>query len=175
MKKTYTSKAAAKPFEEAVQAGKQTFDAFVKAGNEAAAKGYEQAVQMTQEQVAKANSAFIKGCEDIQGFGKENVEAFVQASTIFAKGAEQISKQVMALTQSSMQSSVSTAKALMGCKTLRDVIDLQADFARSNFDSLVAEGTKLSEMSFKVTNDAIAPIQARVNLAVEKLTKPIAA
>ena len=68
-----------------------------------------------------------------------------------------------------------TAKALMGCKTLRDVIDLQADFARSNFDALVAEGTKLSETSFKLTNEAIAPIQARVTVAVEKLTKPIAA
>jgi phasin family protein len=175
MRKSYGSKAAAKPFEDAVQAGKQTFDALVKAGNEAAAKSYEQAVQITQEQVAKANSAFIKGYEDMQGFGKENVEAFVQASTILAKGAEQISKQVMALTQSSMQNSVSTAKALMGCKTLRDVIDLQTDFARSNFDALVAEGTKLSELSFKLTNEAIAPIQARLNVAVEKLTKPVAA
>lgn len=174
MKKTST-KSAAKPFETATFAGKQAFDALVKVGNDVAAKGYEQAIQLTQENVAKANSAFIKGYEDIQGFGKGNVDAFVQASTVFAKGAEQISKQLMALTQNSMQSSVVTAKALMGCKTLRDVIDLQADFARSNFDTLVAEGTKLSEISFKVTNDAIAPIQARVNVAVEKLTKPIAA
>ena len=175
MKKTQNAKAAAKPFQNAAAAGKQTIDAFVKAGNDATAKGYEQAVQMTQANVAKANSAFIKGYENFQGFGKENVDAIVQASTIFAKGAEQISKQVMALTQSSMQSSVVTAKALMGCKTLRDVIDLQAGFARSNFDSLVAEGAKLSELSYKVTNAAIAPIQARVTVAVEKLTKPIAA
>jgi hypothetical protein len=40
---------------------------------------------------------------------------------------------------------------------------------------MVAEGTKLGEMSFKVANDAIAPIQARVNVAVEKMAKPIAA
>jgi len=173
MKKT-SAKATAKPFENVNFAGKATYDALMKAGNQAAAKGYEQAVQMTQENVAKANSAFIKGYEDIQGFGKGNVDALVLAGTVFAKGAEQISKQLMALTQSSMQSSVVTAKALMGCKTLRDVIDLQADFARSNFDTLVAEGAKLSEISLKVTNEAIAPIQARVNVAVEKLTKPVA-
>jgi phasin family protein len=125
--------------------------------------------------VAKANSAFIKGYEDIQGFSKENISALVEAGTIFAKGAEAISKQVMALTQSSMQSSVGAAKAMLGCKTLREAIDLQADYARSNFDAMVAEGTKLGEMSFKVANDAIAPIQARVNVAVEKMAKPIAA
>jgi phasin family protein len=166
---------SANPFEGAVETGKETFDLFVKTGTEAAQKGYEQAVQMTQDQVAKANSAFIKGYEDIQGFSKENISALVEAGTIFAKGAEAISKQVMALTQSSMQSSVGAAKAMLGCKTLREAIDLQADYARSNFDAMVAEGTKLGEMSFKVATDAIAPIQARVNLAVEKMAKPIAA
>jgi len=163
------------PFEGAVGTGKETFDLFVKTGTEAAQKGYEQAIQLTQEQVAKANSAFVKGYEDIQGFGKQNLDALVEAGTILAKGAEAISKQVLALTQNSMQSSVGAAKAMLGCKTLREAIDLQADFARSNFDALVAEGTKLGEMSFKVANDAIAPIQARVNVAVEKLAKPIAA
>ena len=175
MKKSQTAKAAAQPLEEAVVVGKQALDAMVKAGTEACTKGYEQAVQMTQDHVTKANSAFVKGYEDIQGLSKETIDAFVQASTIWAKGAETISKQVMALTQNSMQSSVVTAKAILGCKTLRDVIDLQADYTRSNFDTLVAEGTKLSEMSFKVANDAIAPIQARVSEAVEKLTKPVAA
>ncbi len=171
-KKTFK---AAKPFEDAVAVSKETLDMFVKSGTEAAQKGYEQAVQMTQEHVTKANSAFIKGYEDIQGFGKQNLDALVTAGTIWAKGAEAISKQVMALTQNSMQSTVGAAKAMLACKTLREVIDLNADFARSNFDALVAEGTKLSEMSFQVANDAIAPIQARVNVAVEKLAKPLAA
>jgi len=175
MKKSQSAKAATKPLEDAMFVGKEAFDVFLKAGSEAAAKGYEQALGLTREQVAKANSAFMKGYEDAQGFGKENVDAFVQASTIFAKGAEQISKQMMALTQSSMQSSVSTAKAMLGCKTLRDVIDLQTGFAKSSFDSLMAESAKLSELSMKVTNDAIAPIQARVTVAVEKLAKPVAA
>lgn len=175
MKKSQSAKAAAKPFEDAVVVGKEAFGVFLKAGGEAAAKGYEQALGLTREQFAKTNSAFLKGYEDAQGFGKENVDALVQASTIFAKGAEQISKQMMALTQNSMQSSVVTAKALLGCKTLRDVIDLQTDYARSSFDSLMAEGAKLSELSMKVTNEAIAPIQARVTVAVEKLAKPIAA
>ena len=59
----------------------------MKSGTEAAQKSYEQAVQMTQEHVTKANSAFVKGYEDIQGFGKQNIDAFVAAGTIFAKGA----------------------------------------------------------------------------------------
>ncbi len=180
MKKS--TKAAAKPVADVFAApfanGTQNLDALMKAftgGAFSGGKGYEQAVEITKEQVAKANAAFLKGYEDVQGFGKGNVDAFVQASTLFAKGAEQISKQMMALTQNSMQSSAATAKALLGCKTLRDVIDLHADYTRSSFDTLVAEGTKLSELSMKVANESAAPIQARVTIAVEKLTKPLAA
>lgn len=171
MKKSQNAKAAAKPFEDAVEVSKATLDAFVKVGTEAASKSYEQAVELTREQVGKASNAFIKGYGDIQGLGKGNLDAVVEAGTLWAKGAEQIGKQVMALTQNSMQSSVVTAKALLGCKTLREVMDLQADYTRSNIDALVNEGTKLSELSFKVANDAIAPIQARVSETVEKLTK----
>ncbi len=171
MKKS--TKTAAKPAKAAFVPGTEGLDALLKAF--AGGKSYEDAVALTQEQVQKANAALLKGYEDAQGFGKGNVDAFVQASTVFAKGAEQISKQMMALTQNSMQSSVVTAKAFLGCKTLRDVIDLHADYTRSSFDTLVAEGTKLSELSLKVANESAAPIQARVTLAVEKFAKPIAA
>jgi phasin family protein len=171
MKKSQSGKPTAKQFDDAVQVSKATIDAFVKVGTEAASKGYEQAVELTREHVGKASTAFIKGYGDIQGLGKGNMDAVVEAGTVWAKGAEQIGKQVMALTQNSMQSSVVTAKALMGCKTLREVLDLQAGFARSNFDALVNEGTKLGELSMKVANETIAPIQARVSATVEKLTK----
>jgi phasin family protein len=164
-----------KPYEEMFSTGKDSVETFVKVGTEAAAKGYEQAVTMSRDHFAKANTYFFKGYEDMQGFGKENLDAVIEAGTIFAKGAENIGKQMMSLTQGSVETSVNTAKALMGCKTLREVMDLQADYARSSFDALVAEGTKLSELSIKVANDAIAPIQARVTVAVEKLSKPIAA
>jgi phasin family protein len=74
-----------------------------------------------------------------------------------------------------METSAQAAKALMGAKTLREAVDLQTDLAKSNFDKFIAESTKLSEMSVKVANEAFEPINARVNVAVEKLLKPIAA
>lgn len=39
----------------------------------------------------------------------------------------------------------------------------------------VAEGTKVSEMSLKVANESVEPIQAQFNVVVEKMMKPIAA
>ena len=74
-----------------------------------------------------------------------------------------------------MEHAASTAKALVGVKSLREAVDLQTDFAKGNFDKIVAESTKLSETAVKVANDAMEPITARVNVTVEKLFKPLAA
>lgn len=164
----------AKVLENAVAAGKETIETVLKAGTEATQKGFEQAVAMTQEQVAKASTAFFKGYDDLTVFSKENVEAVVRAGSIYAKGVEELGRAVVTLTQTQVESTVAAAKAAMGCTTLRQIVDLNTDLAKTSFDKIVAEGSKLSEMSMKVANEAFQPIQARVNVAVEKFAKPAA-
>lgn len=142
---------------------------------EASAKSFDQAVQITKEQVEKAAQMAFQRYDEMTVFSKENVDAVVKSGTVFAKGFEDIAKAFMSLAQQNLEASVGAAKAVMGCTTLRQVVDLQTETAKSQFDKMVAEGNKLSEMSLKVANEALEPIQARVNLAVEKFVKPVAA
>lgn len=123
----------------------------------------------------KMSENLFKSYGDLAGFGKGNVEAVVKSSTIVARGFEELSRQFMALAQSNMEHSVAAAKAALNCTTLKQIVDLQSDFAKTTFDKLVSEGNKLSEMSYKMTNEAIEPLQARVTLAVETFGKPLAA
>ena len=136
---------------------------------------FENITTGSREQFEKASQSAYKSFEDISKFQKDNWEAFVAASQIAAKGAETIGRAWMALTQEAMENAASTAKALIGAKTLREAVDLQQDFAKTNFDKFVAESTKLSEIGVKVANEAFEPITARVNVAVEKILKPVAA
>ena len=66
-------------------------------------------------------------------------------------------------------------QALLAARTLREAVDVQTDWAKTSFDKVVAESTKLSEISVKVANEAAEPINARFNAAIEKLLKPMAA
>ena len=166
---------ALKPVEAAITSGKEQFESFAKAGAEAAKKGYEQAVAMTKEQVEKVSEAVFKGYDQFSTMNKDTLEAVVASGNIVAKGVEGFSKEVFALAQSSFETSMNAAKAFMGVKTMREAIDLQADLSRSQFDKLMADSTKLAEMSVKVANEAFQPIQARVNVAIEKMLKPVAA
>lgn len=135
----------------------------------------EQAMQFTKEHMDKASDTFFKSFDDMAVFNKGNVDAVVKSSTIVARGAEELSRHVMTLFQSNLEQSVATARAAMGCTTLKQVVDLQSDLAKTAFDKAVSESSKISELSMKVANEAIEPIQARVSLAVEKFIKPVAA
>jgi phasin family protein len=116
----------------------------------------------------------IKGYDEFTAISKANLDALVQANKVFAKGVENISKEVLSLTQSSLESAATAAKAIFAAKTLKDMVELNAEFTRTHFDKLVANSTKLSEMSVKLATDAFAPITARVTVAVEKAVKPAA-
>lgn len=148
------------------------FETTVQAAQQAAAKNVEQTMAYTKEQVDKMGKQVFQAYGDVAAYNKENVEAVVQSGTVFAKGLETLSKAVMAYTQAQYEQGVTVAKAMMGVKTMRELVDLQSEYARTSFDAMVAEATKVSEISVKVANEAIEPLSARVNATVEKMAKP---
>lgn len=154
---------------------KNTMDEIAARSAEFAQKGYDQMLGSTREQLEKASVSAFKTYEEMSKFQKDNYEAYMAASTILAQGVENIGKAWVAFTQQNMENAAQTAKALLGAKTLREAVDVQSDWAKANFDKFVAESTKLSELSVKVANEAYAPINARLNVAVEKMLKPVAA
>ncbi len=163
---------AAKPVD-AMTASKETVEAVVEAGTAAATKGYDQAVAMTKEQVEKTSKAMFEGYGDISDIGQQNYEAMVKSGTICAKGFETIGQEMMEFTRSSIEGNVSAAKAIMGAKNIKEMVDLQSEFARKSIDQAVAEYSKLTEMSMKLASDAMAPLQARVEDTTGKIWKPV--
>jgi phasin family protein len=169
------AKDAMKPVEEAVAAGRDVVETVYKAGAEAAQKGYEQAVEMTRQQIEKSRAAWSTKVEELNDISKQNLEAIAQSSQIVAKGAEEVGQHMAALVQAAVERQVGATKALLGCKSLREVFEVQNGLARENIHGLMSEGAWLSEMSVKTASKAMEPIQGRVTVTVEKLFQPIAA
>jgi phasin family protein len=144
-------------------------------GFETATKSYERLFGATKDQVEKASTTVFKTYEDLSKFSKENMDAYVAAGSTVAKGFETIGKAWATFAQETFEASTQVAKALLSAKTLREAVDVQTDFAKTTFDKLVAEGTKATEISVKVANEAAEPINARLNATIEKFLKPVAA
>lgn len=175
VKKSASAKAAMDSVEAVASKQKETIEAAVKVGTEAMGKGYEQAYSMTKDQFEKANEMAFKSYDEIADFGKENVEAVVASSNIVAKGAEVIGKEVAAFAQAAAESNMAIAQKMFTVKNPQEFFDLQSQWAKQSFDALLGETTKLQDLSTKIANESSAPISARVNAAVEKIAKPIAA
>ncbi len=166
---------AMKPVEAAVAASTDTLEAVVKAGTQAATKGYEQAVAMTQEQVEKASSSVFDGYEEAATLGKENMDAYVVSSTVVAQGFEAFGKEVISFAQAAVEANMAAAQALVAAKSFQEVIELQSEYSRNSIDSVVAESAKLTDISIALAHDAMEPLQTRVTVTVEKMIKPLAA
>jgi phasin family protein len=130
-------------------------------------------IETTQEQFAKAAETHFKAADEMAAFGKSNVEAFIQAGTIFFQGFEEIARTFVGITQAQVESSMTAAKSLIAAKTVTEVTDLQNAYAKSTFDHAVSEATHLSELAIKITNEAIEPLSARVTATIEHISKPV--
>ena len=150
-----------------------------------AAKTVEATVTNIKEGVAKANAGFeatqskmkegvekaMKTAEELVAFNQGNIEALVKASQIWASGMQDLSKSLAAAAQASLDEGMAAMKALTSVKSLKDAFELQSSFARSALEKSLAESGKLTDASFKLTEQALAPITARVTVAVEKFAK----
>jgi len=123
------------------------------------------------ESVAKAQTAALKSYEDMVGFGKDAVDVWVQASTIFSRGFHDIGNTVIGIAQCVVEDNVTASKQFLAAKTIRDVVDLQTSFSRAQFDRLVSEGSHLSDLSVKLVEESLAPLGQKVNAVIDKLVK----
>ena len=150
-----------------------------------AATGIDDTVSTIKEGVAKATAGFeatqakmkegvekaMKTTEELVAFSQGNIEALVKSSQIWATGVQDLSKTFAAAAKASLDESMAAFKALTSAKSLKDAFELQSSFARSALEKSLAESGKLTDASMKLTEQALAPITARVTVAVEKFSK----
>src|SRR5271166_503793 len=148
----------------------------VKRGGEAAGAAFRQAAVAVSDAAEKGQKqatqsmAKVKTAEEFVSFNQGNLEALIKSGQILATGMQDLGKQVAATAQARLKESMATFKALGSVKSVKEAIDLQTTYARSSINKAMADTGKLTDASFKLAEQAIAPLTARVTLAVEKLT-----
>ncbi len=169
---------AIEPVEAAVKASKETVETFVKTNTAVAKKGVEKAVAMSEEQyavVAKASADAVKGYEDMVAFSKSNIDAIVKSNEILSSGVKEINSSIYSLAKSNLEQSVALAQKIMTCTTIAEIVELQSDVAKNQYTKAVEESRKLSDQTIKLAEQASKPIAERMTVAVETMSKPIAA
>jgi phasin family protein len=116
--------------------------------------------------------SMMKTTEELVAFGQANMEAFVKSGQIWSAGMQDLTKHIASSAKASFDESVSTFKALSTVKSVKEAMDLQSTFAKSALEKMMAESNKLTDASIKLTEETLAPITARVSVAVETFKAP---
>lgn len=119
--------------------------------------------------------ANVPNIQDAVEFSQGNVEAVMKSGEIFSKGVQDLNAMWMDTAKVALEEQAATAKSAMECRSLPDMVELQSDLAKVNYDKALEGGRKFSDASLKVLEEATEPLAERVSLAVEKYAKPIAA
>lgn len=135
---------------------------------DAAEKGQAYFAEFSAKAKAAAEKS-AKAFEDINEFGKGNVEALVESGKIAAKGLETLGQDYADYARKQFEGTTAALKGFAAVKSPTEFFKLQADFVRGQFDSFVAESSKNTEAVLKLAGDVAKPISNRVALAAEKI------
>ncbi len=81
---------------------------------------------------------------------------------------QDLSQTFAAAARASLDETISTFKAMSGVKSVKEAMDLQAKLVRSAMEKAVAQTGQVTDSSMKLSEQALAPISARLSLAAEK-------
>jgi hypothetical protein len=113
--------------------------------------------------------------DELAELGRQNLSAVMKANEAFSEGLEAIGKELVGYARTSFEQASHAATALLGAKTLEEVVQLNADLARAGAELLLKRSAKLSEMGMSVATQTLAPLGSRVEAAFALATRSQAA
>ncbi|MCZ6894725.1 MAG: phasin family protein [Gammaproteobacteria bacterium] len=99
------------------------------------------------------------------------MESVLNAAGAMARGCEALGTEWMNYAKTSLEDGVATSKALMSCKSVDEVVKIHSGYVIYALDSCLAESVKLSEMSIKLANEIVEPLNSGFAVAIEELAR----
>jgi phasin family protein len=127
------------------------------------------------EQARAALEKNAKIVEELTELTRGNVEALVASSKVAAKGVEALGQEAAEYGRKSFEEVSTAFRTFAEVKSPTDLFKLQSEFAKSQFDSIVAESSKLSEAVIKLASEVFEPLSTRYSVASEKVKSVVAA
>ena len=134
-----------------------------------AAEKFQAAFGDVNERAKTAMEKSARFVEEMTDFTRGNVEAIVASSKVAARGVETLGQEAAEFGRRSFEEASATFKSFAEVKSPTDFFRLQSEFARAQFDAMVAESSKISEQVIKLAGEVAEPITSRYTVAAERV------
>jgi hypothetical protein len=100
--------------------------------------------------------------EDIQKFGKDNVDTAIKSMGAVSKSVQAIAVEVADFSKKSFEDNSAHIEKLFGVKTLDKAFEVQSAFVKSSYEAYVARLSKIGELYADLAKETYKPIEAAV-------------
>jgi phasin family protein len=101
----------------------------------------------------------LKNFDEMQKFGKDNVDATMKSIGAASKGFQAIAAEVTNYSKKSFEDGTAAMERLLGAKTLEKAIEVQSDYVKTAYEGFVAEATKLGELYADLAKESYKPFE----------------
>jgi hypothetical protein len=97
--------------------------------------------------------------EDIQQYGKEHLETCVASAATVQNGLQAIASAYGDYTKKSFEDTKSFVEKLSGVKSLDKALEVQTEFAKSAYESFVADAQKIAGLYGDLAKQTFKPVE----------------
>src|SRR5689334_9777169 len=153
---------AARVGEQTARAGADVFRRGAETARDNLQSGLNTAAQTFQrvsDQFTKVLGYSGPQAEALARRSSQNLQAVSQASTVLARGAQEVSQEVFGLVQDRLQKNLDAVNRLAGVRSVQDFVAVQSDLARDTLQQVIETNKRIAEVSLRTADEAARAIQ----------------
>jgi hypothetical protein len=103
--------------------------------------------------------AMLKNVDEMQKFGKDNVEATLKSFGAVSRSYQAIVAEMTNYSKKSFEDGTAALERLLGAKTLEKAVEIQSEYVKTAYEGFVTEATKLGELYADLAKETYKPFE----------------
>lgn len=132
-------------------------------------QGLEQGAEAATRLGRENMDAMTKGYDDLTRLNRETLEALMEVVSVTARNFEAVTEQMASFARVQLDDGVQTMQTMARAHNLQDMIDAQNQYGRALFDHCLDHCLRLSDMSLRITEEALTPLSERMRGVMERM------